>query len=127
MEWIALVTALALIEYMAFSLRVGMARGKYDVPAPAVRGHEMFERHFRVQQNTMEQLIVFLPSLWMFARYTNETIGAILGLIFIGARALYGINYVADPTKRGAGFLIGYLANLALLLGAIGGAVQALR
>lgn len=126
MELIAVVTALALIEYLVLSLRVGMARGKYDVPAPAISGNEVFERHFRVHQNTMEQLVVFLPSLWMFGRYTSETIGAVLGVAFVVGRALYAVTYVADPSKRTAGFLIGYLANLALLLGALGGAATAL-
>lgn len=126
MELVAIVTALALIEYMAFSFRVGMARGKYDVAAPATSGHEIFDRHFRVQQNTLEQLIVFLPSLWIFATYVNPTIAAGLGLAFIVGRALYGLTYVQDPGKRTAGFVTGFLANVALVLGSLGGAISAL-
>jgi glutathione S-transferase len=126
MELIAIVTALALIEYMAFSFRVGRARGTYDVAAPATSGHEIFDRHFRVQQNTMEQLIIFLPALWIFATYVDPTIAAGLGVAFIVGRALFGITYVQDPGKRTAGFLIGFLANVALVLGALGGAISAL-
>ena len=126
MAVIAIVTGLALIEYMAFSLRVGMARGKYGVEAPATSGDEIFERHYRVQQNTLEQLIVFLPSLWLFAQFVSINVAAGLGLVFIAGRALYAVSYIADPKKRTAGFLIGYLANAVLVLGSIGGAVRAM-
>lgn len=126
MAVIAIVTGLALIEYMAFSVRVGMARGKYGVEAPATSGDEIFERHYRVQQNTLEQLMVFLPSLWLFAQFVNINVAAGLGLVFIAGRALYAVSYIADPKKRTAGFLIGYLANAVLVLGSIGGAVRAM-
>jgi uncharacterized membrane protein YecN with MAPEG domain len=126
MAIIAIVTGLALIEYMTFSLRVGMARGKYGVEAPATSGDDIFERHYRVQQNTLEQLIVFLPSLWLFAQFVSINVAAGLGLVFIAGRAFYAVSYVADPKKRTAGFLIGYLANAALILGSIGGAVRAM-
>lgn len=125
MEWIAAVTGIALVEYMVFSFRAGSARGTYDVPAPAVSGHEMFERHFRVHQNTMEQLIVFIPSMWIFGLYVHATAAAILGLVFVIARALYAVTYVQDPAKRTAGFVAGFLVNVVLLLGSIGGAIRA--
>jgi glutathione S-transferase len=124
MEIIAIITAVALLEYIVFSFQVGSARGKYDVPAPATTGNEIFERLYRVQQNTLEQLIVFLPTLWIFARFTNITGAAVLGIIFIIGRAIYAVTYVADPTKRTVGFLLGFLANVALLLGALYGATK---
>ena len=124
MEWIAVITGIALIEYMVFGFRAGSARGKYDVPAPKISGNEIFERHFRVHQNTMEQLVVFIPSLWIFATYTSATIAAALGAVFVIARPFYGLAYVADPGKRTAGFAAGFLANVALVLGAIGGALM---
>jgi glutathione S-transferase len=124
MEWIAIVAGLAIVEYMVFAFRVGMARGKYGIEAPATTGHEIFERHYRVQLNTIEQLIIFLPALWMFGTFTSPTIGAGIGVVFLVGRAIYGVSYVADPTKRGAGFGIGYLANVALVLGSLGGAIR---
>ena len=126
MELIAIVTGLALIEYMVLAYRVGMARGKYGVTAPATSGDEIFERHYRVQQNTLEQLVVFLPSLWIFARYTSINLGVVLVITFIVGRWLYAVMYVADPSKRTLGFLVGYLANAVLVLGAIFGAVRAI-
>lgn len=125
MEWIAVITGLAIIEYMAFSLRVGLARGKYEVEAPATTGNEIFERHYRVQQNTLEQLITFLPALWIFGNFVSPTIGAGLGAVFLVGRLMYGLAYVSDPKKRTVGFLTGYLANVALVLGALGGAIRA--
>ena len=58
MELPAIVTMLALLEYMFFSLRVGLGREKLGVPAPATTGNAEWERMFRGQQNTLEQLIV---------------------------------------------------------------------
>ncbi len=124
MEWIAIVTGLALAEYMALSMIVGFNREKYGVAAPATTGNEIWERHFRVQQNTVEQLVVFLPALWVFGTFTSAPIGAGLGLVFIVGRALYAIGYVAEPSKRATGFLLGYLATAALVIGGIGGAIS---
>ena len=126
MEFVAIVTILALIEYMVFSYRVGMARGKYGISAPATSGNDIFERHYRVQHNTVEQLIIFIPSLWMFARYTSMILAVVLGLVFIVARAVYAVSYVADPEKRTAGFIAGYLAIVALVLGSIFGILQSI-
>lgn len=126
MEIIAIITILALVEYMVFSARVGAARGKYGVAAPATSGNEIFERFNRVQQNTLEQLIVFVPALWIFAKYTHINGAAALGVLFIVGRAVYAVSYVADPTKRTAGFLMGFLANTALVLGSLYGATKEL-
>ncbi len=126
MEFIAIITALALVEYMAFSMRVGMARGKYNVPAPATTGNEDFERVNRVHQNTLEQLIVFVPSLWIFAEFTSMNIAAGLGVLFLVGRLVYAVAYVADPKKRTVGFLMGFVANVLLVLGGVFGAVKAL-
>ncbi len=126
MEMLAIVTGLALIEYMVFGFRVGMARGKYEIAAPAISGNEIFERHYRVQMNTVEQLAIFLPALWIFGSFVSAPIGAALGVVFIIGRAIYAVSYVADPKTRTAGFLIGYLSNVALVLGSIGGAAAAL-
>lgn len=123
MDLIAVVSLLALIEYMVIAGLVGWARGKYGVKAPATTGHEVFERYFRVQQNTIEQLVIFLPALWLFGNYVSTGAGAVIGLAFIAGRAIYLRGYVADPAKRGLGFAIGYIANAILVLGGLGGAI----
>ena len=118
----AFVVALALLEYFVFSTLVGRARGKYNVPAPATSGHPVFERTFRVHQNTLEQLIIFVPCMLIFTHFVSGQIAAGLGLVFIVGRALYFQGYVAEAGKRGTGFLIGALAQVALLLGSLIGA-----
>ena len=126
MELPAIVTALALAEYLFFTFRVGLSRQKYGVEAPATSGNPEWERLFRVQQNTLEQLIIFLPALWLFATYIHPGAAAGIGLLFLIGRPLYGSAYFKEPSSRTAGFLMGFFANVVLLLGGIGGAVASL-
>ncbi len=99
MHFVALVGLLALLQYMVFAMLVGRARGKYGVKAPAITGHEVFERYFRVQQNTLELLVVFLPALWLFALYVSATWAALLGAAYLVGRVVYLRGYVADPVE----------------------------
>jgi uncharacterized MAPEG superfamily protein len=124
--YVALVTLLSLLVYLWMFMRVGSARQRLGVEAPAVTGHPEFERHFRVQANTLEGLIVYLPSLWLFAWYLNEAVAAGLGLVWVIGRVLYMLSYANDPKTRSAGFGIQALATVALLFGAIGAVVWAL-
>ncbi len=126
MHLLQLITALALLMYMWTSFRVGMARGRLGIKAPATSGHPEFERLFRVHQNTLEQLIVFLPALWMFGTLIHEPTAAGLGAVFIVGRILYAITYAADASSRTTGFLVAYVASSVLLVGGLVGAVLAL-
>ena len=121
MELTALVTLLVAAEYFFLAVMVGKSRGETGISAPRIIGDEKFERVFRVQQNTLEQLIIFFPCLWLFAWYVSDGIAALLGLVFLGGRILYARGYVERPDKRGPGFVIGSLAILALLIGAVVG------
>ncbi len=126
MEWPAIVTLLAIAEYVVFSMRVGLSRDRFGVPAPATSGHPEWERRFRVHQNTLEQLAVFLPSLWIFSTYVSPVIGAGLGVLFLVGRLVYAAAYQKEPSGRTAGFLMGFFANVLLLLGGLGGAIRSL-
>ncbi len=125
MKWVGVVTALAIIEYMYFGVQVALARGRYEVPAPAMAGHPVFERTSRVQANTLEQLAAFLPGLWLFAVHVHAGTAALLGLAFVVGRALYARGYVQDPARRGPGFLVGYVATAILVVGGLVGALLA--
>jgi glutathione S-transferase len=131
---LALVTLATLVLFFWMAIRVGGARAKFDVQAPATTGHPEFERHFRVQANTLEGLVVFLPALWIFALTLDnltgvrlgDLIGSALGGIWIAGRTIYMFSYVKDPSSRSAGFGIQALATMAVLLGGLGVVVWAL-
>jgi len=125
--WVSIVAGTALVQYMAFVMRAGRLRGQHSIPAPSTTGHPEFERQLRVQSNTVEQLVVFLPALFLFAHWVSEPWAAGIGGVFILGRALYARSYVAEPSKRGPGFLLTLLPNLILTLGAMIGALASLR
>ena len=126
MQWVTLVIAIALIQFMVFGWLVGRARGTYGIHAPATTGHPMFERYMRIHQNTMEQLVVFVPALWLFGTYVSPNVGALLGLVFIASRVLYAFTYLQDPSKRTAGARSTGLVLLVLVAGAAIGAAKTL-
>jgi glutathione S-transferase len=119
MELVAVVILLALLQFVAFAFLVGGARGRYQVEAPATTGHPVFERYFRVQQNTLELLVVLVPSLWLFGMYVNPLWAATLGVVYMVGRLVYLRSYVRDPKKRSAGFGLSFLPVVVLALGAL--------
>ena len=126
MIWTALSTWAALILYAVMGANVARARGRYGVPAPAVHGDPAFERVFRVQQNTLEQLVLFLPALWLFGRFVSDGWAAVLAAVWLFGRAFYAKSYYADAAKRGPGFGIAGAATIVLLIGSIAGIVYSM-
>ncbi len=116
MELIAIVTVLALIQFIWFGIEVGSMRGKHEVKAPAMSGPPEFERSFRVHYNTMEQLVVFLPALWMYAHLVNAQWGAALGVIYLAARFVYRGSYRKDPAGRSTGFMLTFMPIAVMLV-----------
>ena len=116
---------LAVIQLFAFGMAVGMARGRYKIPAPATTGHPDFERYYRVQMNTLEQMAVFLPSLWTFATFVSAGWAAALGLVYVIGRMIYFIGYTRAADKRGIGFGISGLPTMILMIGGLVGAAMA--
>ncbi len=123
MAWVEIVTALALLQYITLGFKVGQARGKYDVKAPAVTGAEGFERAYRVQMNTLELMVMFIPALWMAAQHVAPSIAAGIGVIYLIGRILYARAYVADPAKRGPGFILSLGPTMVLVIIALVGAL----
>jgi glutathione S-transferase len=115
----ALVVALALLLYVGVFVAVGRARLRYGIEAPAVTGAPEFERIFRIQQNTLEQLVWFVPALWLFALYASPGWGGLIGLVWVAARAYYAVSYYRDPNTRGPGFVTAFACAGLLLIGAI--------
>lgn len=124
MALVNLIVALALLQFFAFATAVGMARERYGVAAPATTGNEMFERYFRVQMNTLELLIVFVPAIWMFGFYVSANIAAACGALYLIGRGIYFFSYVKDPKKRSLGFSLSAGPTAVLVIGAIIGAAR---
>jgi glutathione S-transferase len=126
MPYVAIVTVLALLQFFWFGWQVGVARAKFGVAAPAVTGNEVFERYFRVHMNTLEQLLVFLPALWIFAAYISPLWAAALGVVYLVGRTLYARAYVGNPKNRSLGFTLSALPTLLMLIGILIWAIRAL-
>ena len=116
MELLAIITVLILIQTLFFGFEVGKARGIYKIKAPAVSGDEMFDRHYRIHQNTIEQIVIFIPSLWLFGYFVHMNIGAGLGLLFLIGRLIFRSAYLKDPASREIGFIMGFLPIAICLL-----------
>lgn len=126
MSMIDLITVCALLQFFVFGLLVGRARGKYGVKAPAVSGHEMFERAYRVQMNTLELLVLFLPALYLAGKYWPPSFAAFLGVVYLVGRIVYWRAYMVAPTSRAVGFALSMGPCLILLVAAFVGAVRSI-
>lgn len=122
----AIVVLLTVLLQFGTMWAVGHARGKYGIKAPAVTGHPAFERALRVQMNTLEATVMFLPSLWLAVQYGFPLWGGLAGLVWVLGRAWYAVAYLQDAAKRGPGYLVSSAGwALTLLLG-VAGLVRAL-
>ena len=120
----SLVTVITLIVFFVITANVGRARLKYKVPVPQTSGDPDFERVFRVQQNTLEQLILFLPSLWLFSLFVSPIWGAGIGGVWVIGRILYAWGYYQEAQKRRLGFGINALSVIVLLFGSLVGIIM---
>jgi glutathione S-transferase len=125
MPLVHLVIGLALAQFFFFLMAVGKARGTYKVPAPATTGNDIFERYFRVQMNTLELLVIFVPSIILFGAYVSAYIAAALGFIYLIGRLIYFTSYVKDPKTRSLGYGLSALPVIVLVAGGIIGAIRA--
>jgi len=114
----AFITLLTVALLFAVTFNVVRARGKYRIQAPATTGHEMFERAYRIQLNTIENVLMFLPALWLYAMFIGDKGAGDSGMIWLVGRIWYAIAYQMNPAKRGYGFLISLLVIAGLWLGA---------
>ena len=126
MESAVLLILLALAQFTWFTARVGLARGKFGVDAPKTTGNETWERMFRVQQNTMEQLVLFIPAMLAFSFYLSARWALIPGALFLVGRQLYSWEYISKPTSRTPGMALTLFANTVLLVGALAAIVMKL-
>jgi glutathione S-transferase len=116
--WPALYTLLTVVLMFVTGFQVARARGRYGIAAPATTGQPDFERVFRVQMNTLEQSVIFLPVLWVDQLYGTPSLIAGAGAVWLAGRVLYAVGYTKAAPKRSAGFLVSGLALGALLIDA---------
>lgn len=120
----SLVTLLVVLLMFGTALNVGRARHRYGIQPPAMTGHEMFERAYRIQMNTLESAATMLPALWLYAGLIGDRGAGVMGIVWICARIWYAVAYQSNPPKRGGGFVLSFLAFAGLWLGALWGVVR---
>ena len=123
MNYVHIVAILAVFQFIVFSFLVGRARVKHGIKAPAISGNEEFERVFRVQMNTLEQLACFLPALLLAAVYWPPIYVSLAGLVYLSGRLVYRQSYISNPSKRALGFLLTIVPTFCLLVAALIGAL----
>lgn len=122
----ALVTLLTVLLLFGTLFVVGRMRSRHGIKAPATSGHPAFDRAYRVQMNTLEGTVMFLPVLWLAATYGFSGWAGIAGLVWLVGRVWYAWGYLRDPASRGPGFAVAMLAWLAVLVMATIGVCRAL-
>ncbi len=123
LSWVMLVTLLALIVFFVVTINVGRARFKFGIKPPQMSGDPEFERAVRVQQNMLEQMVFFLPALWIFATVVSATYATVLGAVWVVGRILYAWGYYQAAEKRGPGFGISVMAANILVVGSLVGVI----
>lgn len=117
----ALTVCLIVLLQFWFMVVVGRERGRSKIKAPALTGDPGLERALRVQGNTIEQLMMFLPALWLSLPVLGDLFAALTAGLWIIGRLHYGITYQRDPAARGPGFVLTLLALAVALIAALSG------
>lgn len=122
----AAVTLLAILVTIGTAILVARVRRSTGIQPPAMSGDPRLERALRVQGNTTEGFIVFLPALWLAALYFQGWIPGIIGLVWCLGRILYALTYKpANPDQRFAGFALTVFPTIILAILALIGIVNA--
>ena len=124
MDWVIIVTVVALLQFSVFGIQVGAMRARHGVKAPKMSGADEFERMNRVHYNTMEQLVTMLPLMWIFAHVVNPLWAAGFGAVFIVARCIYRAAYLKDPSGRSLGFTMTFLPSAIMAMWLLVNAVR---
>ena len=124
LHWPALVTLATVTLLFGCAWYVGYARGRYKVSAPATTGPVEFECAYRVQMNTLENTVIFLPALWIASLYFSPLIASAVGAVWVLARAWYAFAYARNPKSRGAPFVMAFAAWGVLMILAVWGLLR---
>jgi glutathione S-transferase len=110
-------TILACLLTLALAGWTGYQRVKHKIPAPSVTGHPSFERAHRTHLNTVENLVLMIPFLWIASVFYGGQIPFYLGLVWVISRILYAVGYAqANVQLREPGSGLGFLSLIGLLV-----------
>ena len=124
MNFVDAALMLAVLQYIVFGTLVAKARETYGVKAPAITGDEQFERRYRAHANTLELLVVLVPSAYASAHYWPGWVVALAVLVFLVGRLVYWRAYITEPSTRSLGFTLSILPIIALTLSALAAVVM---
>lgn len=124
LQWTAWATLAALLTYFWMIRNVGLMRMKLGIKAPEMNGPTEFLSVQRVQANTVEQMLLFFPSLWMCAVFLGDKWAAAGGVLWVVGRLMYAQAYYRDPSKRGPGFSLTVAASFLLMSGTVVGLIM---
>jgi uncharacterized membrane protein YecN with MAPEG domain len=122
--WTTLVTVLLVIEYHAFVIPIIVERRRTKISPPAMTGDPRLERAIRVHLNTLEKLAFVLPTLWIAALIIGDVPAAAAGGAWGLTRVVYAIGYIRGAKGRALGAISGDVAEFALEIMALWGAVS---
>ena len=111
-----LVTLLAVLITQGTSILVSRVRRRVGIAPPAMSGSPDLDCAVRVHANTIEQIVLFLPALWLATLYFQGWIAPILGAIWCLGRIIYAVSYKPSaPGNRFAGFALTIFPPLILI------------
>ena len=119
----AITTLLMLITYLWTGVLVGKARSAHAVKAPATEGPDAFNRVYRAHVNTLEQLALMVPALWIFATVVGDVWAGALGLVWIAGRVMFVLGYAEAAEKREMGFGVTFVSMAIAIVGGLGGLI----
>ena len=127
----SLVTLRLVLLGVLLAKRVSTARLDFSQSdQPSVTQHSVeiysdpkFMIAFRNQMNLLEHLILFLPTLWIFAFGFSDGLAAVVGLGYFTGRLLYARSY---PHSHRVGFMLAWVSMLVLMIGAVASSVYQL-
>lgn len=125
MHFVELIALFAVCQYLFFGAMTGRARRRTGLLAPATTGAPEFERMYRVQMNTLELLVAFLPALFIAGTHHNPIWVAAIGSLYLVGRFIYWLTYVRSPASRGLGFMLSLIPTLLLCVFALVGVISA--
>ncbi len=121
-----ILSCVALLVYYFTLFKAGMARGRFNVPAPSHEGPEDYVRHVRAHQNTLEHLVLFLPGLWLFSLAVSPVWAAAIGSVWPIGRLWYALGYYRAAEQRSLGLYLSMPPIYIFVLGSLVGFIYQL-